>query len=192
MDRAIKSLQGQVDNIHIYDNSTNKDIADNGKFFFLQYYGDPIYYFTCDDKITYPHDYIETMKKAIDQHKCIITAHGRKLVDCNSFYRGSHRAYHYLNDVEADVRVDVPGTGVMGFRTDYFNPDEIHLSEYKRMSDLVFALEAKRANKKIICIKHTKNWLKSVYLRDSISVRMSKKGADESKQVELMKLILNG
>lgn len=212
LERTIKSLDGQVDEINILYNSLSNsedveahvdtgrnvhryfypgDLSDNGKFYFLTLCKEPVYYFTCDDKIIYPDNYIETMKAAIEQHKCIITAHGRKLVDCNSFYRGSHKAYHFLNDVNADVRVDVPGTGVMGFRTDYFNPDEIHLSEYKQMSDLVFALEAKRAGKKIICIKHTKNWLKSVYLRDSISVRMSKKGADESKQVELMKLILN-
>lgn len=99
--------------------------------------------------------------------------------------------HHFLNDLKSDVSIDVPGTGVMAFRTDYFKPESLYKSDYKRMVDLVFALETKKARKKIICIKHARNWLKSVYLRDSISVRMSKKGADESKQIELMKLILN-
>jgi glycosyltransferase involved in cell wall biosynthesis len=189
--RAVSSLVDQVDELLIYDNSKNPDLTDNAKFYYLQFQKDPVYYITADDKIIYPPNYVETLKKAIDKHQCVCTFHGRLLVDGPKYYNGRHIVFHYLQDVPSSVRVDVPGTGVMGFRTDHFNPENLYKSEYKRMSDLTFALEAKRAGVKIICLKHERNWLKSLYLRDSISVKMSKPGADQSKYVELMKRILN-
>lgn len=190
--RAVDSLIKQVDRINIYDNSKMPDLADNGKFYFLQFQEKPVYYLTCDDKIRYPSDYAQRLVDAIEKHQCIVTYHGRKLVrNQRSFYKGNHKEYHFLGDVHQPAIVDVPGTGVMGFRTDYFNPENLWSSPDKRMVDLLFGLEAKKEKKKIICDVHSRIWLKSVYLRNSISVKMTKPGANESRQVELMKIILN-
>ncbi len=65
--------------------------------------------------------------------------------------------------------IDVCGTGVTAFRTDYFNPIGIYKSEHKRMSDLVFSLEAIKQNKKIMQLKHKQGWIKQQIVSSSIA-----------------------
>lgn len=160
--KTIKSLIGQADQIRIYDNEKrDQNLTDNGKFFFLQEYTEPIYYLSCDDDIIYPPTYVKDMIKAIDKNQCIVTHHGRILTGGKgaNYYR-SHKAFRCLGEVSRNVELDVAGTGVTGFRTDYFNPTEIWSSEDMKMSDLVFSLEAKKQGKKIMLLTHPVGYLK--------------------------------
>ena len=54
----------------------------------------------------------------------------------------------------------MPGTGVTCFSTSYFNPTELYKAEDKRMSDLVFGLEAAKQGKKIMHIGHEGKWIR--------------------------------
>ena len=157
--KTIASLASQADSIRIYNNEERDiDLTDNGKFYFLQEYSQPIYYLTCDDDIIYPPTYVEDMVKAIDKYKCIITHHGRKLLGLNRSYYRDHRSYSCLKRNDRIRKLDVAGTGVTGFRTDQFNPSDIWQSKDKRMSDLVFSLEARKQKKEILLIPHTSNY----------------------------------
>jgi len=155
---AIQSLQPQVDEIRLFIND-KEDYTDNAKFRWLSDYDDPIFYFSCDDDIIYPSDYVKRTLYAIDKHHCIATYHGRRLKGLDLNYYKSHEGFSCLNDVDKDEIIDVAGTGVTAFRTDYFNPTEIYKSEYKKMCDLVFSLEAKKQNKQITVINHRRGWL---------------------------------
>lgn len=163
-DRAIRSLMSgsiKPDDIVVWNNAkADIDLTDNGKFYGLEKYKDEhVYYLSCDDDLIYPIDYIETCVEAIQKHGCIISFHGRKLLgEGRNYYRG-HKAYACLHNYPQTEEIDVPGTGVTAFRTDYFNPVGIHLSEDKKMSDLVFALKAAQFNKKIMHIGHSGNWI---------------------------------
>jgi hypothetical protein len=159
--KALESLQGQADYIHVWDNNVEPvDLTDNGKFYFLKLYKEPVYYFSCDDDITYPPTYIADMVAKIDQHGCIVTHHGRKLRGLDlSYYRG-HEMFHWNYDNKFEGLIDVAGTGVTGFRTDYFNPIDIWKSPDKRMSDLVFSLEAAKQRKRIVVLQHGHGYLK--------------------------------
>jgi hypothetical protein len=57
-------------------------------------------------------------------------------------------------------RIHVAGTGVTGFRTDYFNPTNIWKCKDQKMSDLVFSFEAAKQRKKIVVLPHAKGYLK--------------------------------
>jgi len=158
--RTIKSLMGQVDEIRIYNNEKREiDLTDNGKFYFLQEYTEPIYYFSCDDDIVYPKTYIKDMIRSIEKHKTIVTHHGRKLKGKGVGYYRGHLAFRCTGKVESDKVIDVAGTGVTGFRTDYFNPVDIYKSEYKCMSDLVFSLQARKEGKVITVLQHKAGYL---------------------------------
>ena len=156
--KAIQSLVGQADEIRIYDNEKRFiDLTDNGKFYFLHEYKEPIYYFTCDDDIIYPPTYVQDMIEAIERTGTIVTHHGRKLLgEGRSYYRG-HKAYQCLKENNYEGLIDVAGTGVTAFRTDYFNA-EIWASSDKRMSDLVFSLEVAKQGKEITLLKHSGNY----------------------------------
>jgi len=103
-----------------------------------------------------------------------------------TYYRG-HDIFDFKGAQLKDIFVDVAGTGVCGFRTDLFNPVDIYKSEYKCMSDLVFSLEAKRQNKKIICAARDHNWLIQQEVGRGIRQMF---GKNESQQIFLAQKIL--
>jgi len=185
--KTVNSLIRQAYKVYLYDNSRSVDYTDNAKFFQLQFLDDPCYYFTCDDDIIYPRNYIEHTINLIEKHKAIITYHGRILKEpINSYYKG-HTVYDFRGTQPNDMYVDVAGTGVCAFRTDYFNPVDIYNSEYKCMSDLVFSLEAKRQGKTMICAARKQNWLIQQEVEGGIMQTFA--SGKQEQQIELAKLI---
>jgi hypothetical protein len=161
--KAIASLANNTippDDIVLWDNTKNKDLTDNGKFYVIEKYKHtPCTILLCDDDIIYPYNYIEKCLKEINLHKCIITFHGRKLLGTGRNYYREHKAFSCLNTYPQTIEIDVPGTGVTAFNNSYFNPHQLHEATDKRMSDLVFGLEAAKFGKKIMHIGHMSNWI---------------------------------
>lgn len=178
---TLKSLVGQADQIRIYNNATREeDLTDNGKFYFLQEYNETIYYLSCDDDLIYPPTYVKDMIKAIDRTGGIVTHHGRILKEYGvSYYRG-HRVFMCLKENDKECRIDVAGTGVTGFRTDYFNPTEIYKAKDKRMSDLVFSLEAAKQGKKITVLKHGHDYFGHTNNKETIHSQDSRNDGRQS------------
>lgn len=159
LEMTLESLRPQSDHIFLYDNSVNPDKADNGKFWGLTQISEPCYYFSCDDDIIYPEDYVRQSILAIERHNCIVSYHGRILRGLNRPYYRGHTSFACLHTHPQTIEIDVAGTGVTGFRTDYFNPVGIHKAIDQRMSDLVFSLEAAKQGKKIMHIGHKGGWI---------------------------------
>lgn len=169
--QAIESLKGHGALLYLYDNSKMLiDAADNGKFFGLAQMKEPCYYFTCDDDLIYPVSYIKDMIEKINEHKCIVSHHGRILTRSGVPYYRGHKSFRCLNDVAQDEKIDVPGTGVMAFDTSYFNPKDLWLSKDLKMSDLVFGLEAAKQGKKIMVLKHKMGYIQhaEINLKETI------------------------
>ena len=158
LERALESLYGQADDILIYDNEKEKkDYKANAKFIFLKNYTEPIYYFTCDDDIIYPPNYVKKTIQEIEDYQSIITYHGDILINKVKGKYPETERLHFGSKVSYPKVVDVAGTGLTAFRTDYFNPDNIYKSKYKNMVDQLFSYEAAKADKQIILVPHEKN-----------------------------------
>lgn len=181
---VIDSLKDQVDTVRVYGNDytpevegdnvevyTGPDYTDNAKFFWL-----PIskgIYFSCDDDIIYPPDYVETILKAFKKYpNTWLTFHGRKLKGLNLPYYTGHHTYQCLRDVDGDYQIDVPGTGVSAFHTDLIKFDPLTWKDY-RMSDLMVGLELAKRDIRTICLGHKMFWIKSAqsHLKQSIHIR---------------------
>ena len=159
--RTIESLKNQVDEIYLYDNTKEHiNKTDNGKFYGLTLIQHPCYYFTCDSDIIYPVDYVERTISAIERNKTIVAYHGRRLKATGVNYYYGHSAYSFNNPLAQEFKIDVAGTGVCAFRTDYFNPTDLHKATDKRMSDLLFSLEALKQGKEITILAHEANWIR--------------------------------
>lgn len=154
---TLNSLQNQTDEIFVYDNSKQQDLKDNGKFYGLTQIEEPCYYFTCDDDLIYPEDYIEETIKQIESLGTIVSHHG-KIVSRNDFFDSEQ--YHFSVRNFEHKKLDVGGTGITGFRTDYFNPKHLINSKEIFVSDLLFAIEALKQNKIINLGIHKTNWIK--------------------------------
>jgi glycosyltransferase involved in cell wall biosynthesis len=179
--RTIESLDGQVDKIIIYDNELNTDLTDNGKFYGLTLQKKACYYFSCDDDIIYPSNYIQHTIQAIEKYNCIVTYHGRKLKGKGLEYYHGHDAYSAFKNVSQDMQIDIAGTGVTAFKTSYFNPIDLINSQYKKMSDVIFSLEAKKQNKKILMLTHGQEWIKEQRTKINIHTEQIKNSQTQTK-----------
>jgi len=172
LSQSVASLMGHGAKLHLYDNSVELlNTADNGKFFGLSQINEPCYYFTCDDDLIYSPSYIPDMIAKIDEHKTIVTHHGRILTREGIPYYKGHKTFRCLNEISKDEQIDVPGTGCTAFDTEYFNPTELWKSPDLRMSDLLFGLEAAKQGKKIMVLKHKTGYIqhsKHINLKDTI------------------------
>lgn len=168
-----------------------EDLTDLGKFYGLTFLKNE-YFFSCDDDIIYPPDYVKRTCALIDRHHCIVTYNGRVLRNENAYYGGAHVLFDYRRQQVTESVVDVPGTGVMAFRTDYFCPVEILGSPYMKMADLVFALEARKEKKRIICLKRSAGWIRSIHMKGIWhEFNEGPRRKPEVEQIRLMKQILN-
>lgn len=187
--KTIMSLKDQCDEINVWDNSKGGiNYTDNAKFYYLQAYQEPVYYLGIDDDIIYAPNFVERLKYFIDNYEAIISFHGRILKEpVNSYYKG-HTIFDYRHELKTSKYVDVVGTGVLGFRTDYFNPIDLYKSEFKCMSDLVFSLEAKKQGKTLICAEHERGWLQAQYTESGIM--QSQINTYQTNQINLAKEIM--
>lgn len=159
--RAIDSLSTQVDELVLYDNSQGPDKTDLGKFYGLTLQSEPCIYFSVDDDIIYPQNYVSETLRRLEQFSfaAIVTYHGRILYGPGRDYYHGHRAFSCRYSSDIMTRLDVAGTGVSAFSTEYFNPLELHADPVTRASDLVFSLAAAKAEKNIIHLPHRAGWL---------------------------------
>lgn len=184
--RTIASLYEQVDVIRIYFNEYESfpklsdpdckiirmrgdNLTDNGKFAGLELVKDHEYYFTMDDDLIFPPDYVERTVEAIERYGCIVTYHGRGLTgrDLN-YYQGGHDCYRCMDAVKANFPIDVAGTGCTAWDTKYFHPRRLQYHALKRMSDLIFSLAVAERRKTIGVIAHEANWIKHIEHKETI------------------------
>lgn len=184
--KALESLKGQADNIRIYDNGImSPDLTDNGKFYFLQEYKQPVYYLSCDDDILYPPTYVRDMVEAIDRLGTIVTHHGRDLLSIDRSYYKGHRAYRCTGANDIEKTIDVAGTGVTGFRTDYFNPLDLWRAKEQRMSDLVFSLEAAKQERRIILLPHPHGYIRTFPIPMNKTIHGIESRRAQTQQIQL-------
>lgn len=193
--KAVESLLANSivpNDIIVYNNAVQPDLTDNGKFFGLSVIDEPCYYFSCDDDIIYPPDYIRKTIEHIEVQRCIVSYHGRKLVPervGKSYYKG-HRAYACLHTYPETVEIDVCGTGVSAWSTEYFHPFNLHLAHDQKMSDLVFSLEATKQGKKIMHIGHKAGWIQAQPIPMEKTI-YGTEHKNETRQIELACEIFN-
>jgi hypothetical protein len=114
------------------------------------------YFFTCDDDLIYPANYIKNTKFWIDFYHCIITYHGKRYDGKRPIpsYRKSFTTnIRCLNTLEENTWVHVGGTGVMGFHTDDYVP-HYNVVAHKNMADVFLAQDATVKNVQIMAIEH--------------------------------------
>ncbi len=162
----------------------NDNLTDNGKFYDLDnVYGNHEYYFTMDDDLIYPHDYVENTIQSIKNYGMIVTYHGRILKGKGLKYYYDHRVFRCLGKVSQDKKIDVCGTGVTAFDTRYFHPKGLANHPMKKMSDLTFSLEAARQGKKIGVMRHDVGWIRTVKHEENIFGTESRNGTPNQNNI---------
>lgn len=154
-EETIKSLSDQVTSITWYIGDTEGD-----KMKFNDVDQVKGYYFSVDDDLAYPPDYVEKMLAKLQEYdnRIIVTAMGR-IVDSTPiirYYKSEHITKFSCLGETKEQWVHIGGTGCMAFHTDYFRP-EYFGNGY--MSDIWVALEAQKKQVPILCIAHPPLWI---------------------------------
>jgi hypothetical protein len=163
--KTLDTLKGQSDIIRIYLNEytdvpkelsqyycvLGENLTDNGKFFWLDKV-DKEYYFTCDDDLLYPVNYVKDTIARMAKSP-IVTYHGRVIHTRGRNYYGGYVCHNCLRTVQKDMTIDVGGTGVMCIDTTKFKAT-VWDSEHKKMSDCILSLEAAKQKKTITLLSH--------------------------------------
>lgn len=195
LEQTVNSLIHQVDELHIYLNDYEKvpkflqnnpkikfymgkvyrDRGDVGKFFKVQEVEG--YYFSCDDDLIYPPDYVEKTVSFLKskQNSVIATYHGAVLKSgkLHDYYR-DRRQVHYSAFQRHEMAVHIGGTGVMAFHTSVFKP---HLSDFKHpnMADIWVGLLAQDQKIPILSAPRQLHWIKTQEIPTSETIYGSKK-----------------
>ena len=174
---AVASIAPQVDHLHVYMNDYKSltaikkelftdritfhdkpvgDLGDSGKFWGKQFPHD--IYFSVDDDLIYPPDYVETTLKHLETHP-IVSYHGRLMLPApvRTYYHGLRRAYHVNSHVDDFYPVHVGGTGVMAQRANAFSYLDC---KEPNMSDIWVGIYAQRNRIPIVTAPHRKGWVK--------------------------------
>ena len=135
--------------------SDNK-LGDAGKFMFLKDFEG--YYFTGDDDLIYPDNYIKDTIKELEKYK-IVTYHGRTFLHfpINSYYKTPAIRNRCLSRYDYTEPIHIGGTGVMAFHTNDFNFD-YSIFKKSNMSDIWVSCEARRQNIEIWGLKHSEDY----------------------------------
>ncbi len=202
---AISSVITQVDEVYVYLNNyayipiflSNKkikiyrsqdfgDLGDRGKFFGLQFSSG--YFFSLDDDLLYPENYIAKLIEKIEQYqrKAFICVHANLLPKkpLQSYYQDKV-GIHFAKALHNDQHVEVPGTGTLGFHASLY---QLNWDDFPtlNMSDIWLYKIAKIKNIPIIAIKRPDAWIKPLSLQpdpQSIYARYSKNDAEITKIV---------
>jgi hypothetical protein len=204
--RTIDSLKGQADTIYValngyktvpdyfesYDNVKylllEENLGDGMKFHWADQVGSS-YYLTCDDDLQYPRSYCKDMIWAIERHKCIISLHGKNFKNrpVLSYRKGATEHIHCLMQVDQDKYVDVGGTGVMGFHTDFL---KVSSSDFptNNMADIYLAKVAFEQGVRILAIAHESGYL--TYLHPEKTIWNSFSRENDKFQTEVLNSFL--
>lgn len=182
LEKTLQTLRPQVDRLHVYLNGYDTapacvrslcddyilDADNRGaerKFWWSpQWRG---IYLSCDDDISYPPDYVATMRRALDERgRGVVTCHGRRYLDrARNVHQIDPRAFgRYFKRVDNGAAINHGGTGVMAWRA-----SEVRVPrhwEHANIADMQFAIWAQRERVPMWLVPHEAHWLQSPAVED--------------------------
>lgn len=143
---------------NVYPHLTSNVMGDANKFLNVDKFPNA-YYFSCDDDIVYPKDYVSKYIRSIKKLRGLVTIHGSNINGkVYSYYRDKQMKAHCLMK-SREVRVHIPGSGVSAFDTTQF---KVRYKSFKKanMADIFLAIQAQEQGIKCVSIFHKKGWIK--------------------------------
>ncbi|WP_455887289.1 glycosyltransferase family A protein [Pseudomonas rustica] len=184
--QVLASLAPQVDALHIYLDRydsvpdfvrnchpqvtvyLSKDhpgLRDNGKFLAFSALEEDCYYFTADDDIVYPPDYVASMVRRIEDYErqAVIGVHGVLLPEQAEGYFTSFRKVHmFKKELERDALVNNLGTGTVAFHSSLLRGLDLTHFSTPGMADLHLSVFCKQRDIPMIALARPEDWLQEL------------------------------
>jgi len=184
--QVLASLAPQVDALHIYLDRydsvpdfvrnchpqvtvyLSKDhpgLRDNGKFLAFSALAEDCYYFTADDDIVYPPDYVASMVRRIEDYErqAVIGVHGVLLPEQAEGYFTSFRKVHmFKKELERDALVNNLGTGTVAFHSGLLRGLDLTHFGTPGMADLHLSVFCKQRDIPMVALARPEDWLQEL------------------------------
>lgn len=135
----------------------NGDLRDNGKFYNLS--DDDAYFFTFDDDIIYPNNYVSTMVHYIEvlNRSSVVGVHGVIFPSCRLSRLKERKVFHFSSSQQGCF-VDLLGTGTTAWHSSLFKPS---LEDFKETGscDLWFSLKVNLLKIPMFSVPREENWI---------------------------------
>ena len=178
---SVSSLLPQVDRLFVYLNqyetipqvlqhpkisvAFSRDYGDRGtvgKFWWVGKVGTD-YYFTVDDDLCYPDDYVERLCSAIDREDgpVVVGVHGIRFLEPVDSYFRDRKVWYFGENLNSPTHVHALGTGTCAFRPNQF---DIRVDDFDTnfMADIWLAVAAKKRTVPMLCVERQRGWLKEI------------------------------
>jgi hypothetical protein len=209
LQRTLASLASQVDEVHLYLDRydaipafvqschakvtvvLSRDapaLRDNGKFLPLLGLKKDAYYFTADDDIEYPPDYVNALLGKIEHYgrQAVVGLHGVLIPDLPAgYFSGFRRVLIFKNALEKDALVNNLGTGTVAFHTSTLRGLDYRHFTHAGMVDLYLAGFCKQMDIPMVAIARPDNWL--VEMGSASTSLFNEFAKDDGKQVQLVR-----
>lgn len=191
LDRFPDSFMPSHPKITVLKSQDHGDLRANGKLLGLLHAPEPGIYFTVDDDICYPPDYVERMAGHLDQLGAgkVVGVHGNHLrrEGFSSYLRDRviHLRSYPLDEYKG---VDVIATCTSAFRMEELRFD-VRDWQITNMVDLHFSIECQKRNLARILVPRSSHWVSAIEFRqpDSIFTQLRK---DDSVQTRIARQLI--
>lgn len=206
---AIRTVVGQVDRLYLFLDGFDRvpdyardpkivamrsqdrgDLKAKGKFLALGDLDRPALFFSFDDDILYPPDYVARLRAALEAygHDAVVGAHGSVFTEPLTSYLTDRKGPHRSAAQAEDCLVDILGMDTIAFATDRLTFD-VTAWQKTNMLDLCFACEAARQGVPMVSVRREADWVRGLASNqaDSIYRRLTE---DDSVQTELARTLI--
>lgn len=153
------------ENVKVYLSCDYPGLRDNGKFLSFKELSEECYFFTADDDILYPPDYVATMIRKIEYYgrQAVVGLHGVLIPeDSERYYSGYRKVIKFNNALEQDVIVNNLGTGTVAFYSSVLKDLDVMDFHESGMADIYFSIYCKKYQVPMISIARHDEWLQDI------------------------------
>ncbi|MBF8780857.1 glycosyltransferase [Pseudomonas fulva] len=151
--------------VTVYLSKDHPGLRDNGKFLAFAALSEDCYYFTADDDIIYPPDYVASMVRRIEDYgrQAVIGVHGVLLPEQAEGYFSSYRKVHmFKKELERDALVNNLGTGTVAFHSGLLRGLDLTHFGTPGMADLHLSVFCKQRNIPMVALARPEDWLQEL------------------------------
>lgn len=182
-DYVPKFLKGNNKVTYKMSSDFSREIGDAGKFYWVDDFDG--YYFTCDDDLIYPKDFVERIVKRIKfyNYPIVVGWHGSLILEpfANYYDKDSRRVFSFGGPRPYDTPIHILGTGCMGFHTKHI---KVSFKDFKtpNMADIYFAVLGQDQKVPFVVIEHKRGEIYESDASQEFSIyQHSSKGIEGSK-----------
>lgn len=151
--------------VQVYLSHDYPGLRDNGKFLAFAAQSEDCYYFTADDDILYPPDYVASMIRRIEYYgrEAVIGVHGVLLPEeAEGYFSVYRKVLMFKKELEHDALVNNLGTGTVAFHSTLLRGLELKHFRESGMADLYLSVFCKQRNIPMIAIARPDDWLQEL------------------------------